>query len=96
MYRDGKKIGDYVGKIENCKVIMKISKRGDGPPGREPVMTEEQRKELMLHAYRKQEELKKLEHDDDDSYLNSEWSDSRNLKRSVHGLNTISWGPTRF
>lgn len=94
MYRDGKIVGDYVGKIENCKVIMKISKRGEGPPGREPVMTEEQRKELMLHAYRKQEELKKLEKDDDDSYMNSEWANSGNLKRSVHGLNTISWRPT--
>lgn len=88
------KVGDYVGKIENCKVIMKISKRGDGPPGREPIMSEEQRKELMLHAYRKQEELKKLDQDDDDNYLNSSWADSGNMKRSVHGLNTISWRPT--
>lgn len=94
MYRDdGKTVGDYVGKIENCKVIMKISKRGDGPPGREPIMTEDQRKQLMLHAYRKQEELKKLDKDDDDSYLNSEWADGGNLKRSVHGLNNISWRP---
>ncbi|KAF2887999.1 hypothetical protein ILUMI_18174 [Ignelater luminosus] len=54
---------------------MKLSKRGQGPPGREPVMTEEERKQLMLHAYRKQEELKKLEADDDDNYLNSEWAD---------------------
>nr|CAI5852022.1 unnamed protein product [Callosobruchus analis] len=28
MYRDKKTVGDYVGKVENCKVIMKISKRG--------------------------------------------------------------------
>ncbi|KAI4462684.1 protein c21orf59 [Holotrichia oblita] len=91
MYRDGKTVRDYVGKIENCKVIMKISKRGSGPPGREPVMTEEQRKEMMLHAYRKQEELKKLEADDDDNYLNSEWADGGNLKRAFHGLKNISW-----
>ncbi|XP_018572102.1 UPF0769 protein CG18675 [Anoplophora glabripennis] len=94
MYRDrGQKVGEYVGKIENCKVIMKISKRGDGPPGREPIMNEEQRKHLMLHAYRRQEELKKLEADDDDNYLNSEWADSQNLKKAFHGLHNISWGP---
>ncbi|XP_023025450.1 cilia- and flagella-associated protein 298-A [Leptinotarsa decemlineata] len=93
MYRDGKTVGDYVGKIENCKVIMKISKRGEGAPGREPIMTEEQRKELMLHAYRKQEEFKKLENDDDDSYLNSDWADSGNLKKTFHGLHNISWKP---
>lgn len=72
---------------------MKISKRGQGAPGREPVMTEEQRKEFMLQAYRRQEELKKLDADDDDSYLNSQWADSGNLKRSFHGLKDISWRP---
>ncbi|XP_017773760.1 PREDICTED: UPF0769 protein C21orf59 [Nicrophorus vespilloides] len=93
MYRDGKTVGDYIGKIENCKVIMKISKPGQGAPGREPVMNEEQRKQIMLHAYRKQEEMKKLMADDDDSYLNSKWADSGNLKRSFHGMDKISWRP---
>lgn len=72
---------------------MKLSKKGAGPPSREPVLSEEERKKLMLHAYRKQEELKKLAEDDDDSYLNSDWADSGNLKRSFHGLNKIKWGP---
>ncbi|XP_063907295.1 cilia- and flagella-associated protein 298 [Zophobas morio] len=93
MYRDGKVLGDYVGKIENCKVIVKLTKRGQGPPAREPIMSEEQRKEFMLHAYRKQEELKKLDADDDDNYFNSEWADSNNLKKTFHGLNNISWRP---
>ncbi|ERL87620.1 cilia- and flagella-associated protein 298 [Dendroctonus ponderosae] len=92
MYRgEGGKLGDYVGKIENCKVIIKLSKRGEGAPGREPIMSEEQRKQLMLHAYRRQEELKKLSADDEDDYLNSEWADSSNLKKSFHGLHNISW-----
>lgn len=93
MYRDGKTLGDYVGKLETTKIILKLSKRGQGPPGREPIMTEDQRKEMMLHAYRKQEELKKLKEDEDDSYLNSEWADGGNLKRAFHGLNNISWRP---
>ncbi|EFA01664.2 UPF0769 protein CG18675-like Protein [Tribolium castaneum] len=50
MYRDGKMLGDYVGKIEKCKVIVKLTKRGQGPPAREPIMSEEQRKEFMMHA----------------------------------------------
>ncbi|CAH1108193.1 unnamed protein product [Psylliodes chrysocephalus] len=93
MYRDGKTVGDYVGKIENCKVVMKISKRGSGPPAREPIMTENERKQMMLHAYRRQEELKKLDKDDDDNYMNSTWSDSQNLKKTFHGLHNISWRP---
>lgn len=86
-------MGDYVGKIENCKVVMKISKRGSGPPAREPIMTENERKQMMLHAYRRQEELKKLDKDDDDNYMNSTWSDNQNLKKTFHGLHNISWRP---
>ncbi|CAG9858183.1 unnamed protein product [Phyllotreta striolata] len=92
MYRD-KLVGEYVGRIENCKVVMKITKRGSGPPCREPIMSEEDRKQMMLHAYRKQEELKKLAQDDDDNYLNSDWADGQNLKRTFHGLRNISWRP---
>lgn len=72
---------------------MKLSKRGQGPPGREAVMSEEQRKQFMLYAYRRQEELKKLEQDEDDNYLNSVWADSKNLKRAFHGIGNIQWRP---
>lgn len=92
LFRD-KVIKDYTGKNDKCKVIMKLSKRGQGPPGREPVMSEEDRKQLMLLAYRKQEEFKKLERDDEDNYLNSEWADNALLKKSCQGLNNISWRP---
>ncbi|KAL1502033.1 hypothetical protein ABEB36_007241 [Hypothenemus hampei] len=94
LYRnEGQTLGSYAGKFENSKIILKLSKRGDGAPSREPIMSEEQRKQLMLHAYRKQEELKKLDQDDDDNYLNSDWADGSNLKKSFHGLNNISWKP---
>ena len=56
----GKKLSDYVGTNEKTKVIVKLQKRGDGAPGREPVVGEEERKQMMLHAYRRQEELKVL------------------------------------
>lgn len=39
---------DFVGKIENCKVIMKISKRDGGPPARDSIMIADQRKEMIL------------------------------------------------
>ncbi|XP_021924692.1 UPF0769 protein C21orf59 homolog isoform X3 [Zootermopsis nevadensis] len=57
MYRD-KKLADYVGRNEKTKVIVKLQKQGQGAPGREPVVSEEERKQMMLHAYRRQEELK--------------------------------------
>uniref|UniRef100_A0A3Q3WLM1 Cilia and flagella associated protein 298 n=1 Tax=Mola mola TaxID=94237 RepID=A0A3Q3WLM1_MOLML len=36
---------------------------------------------------------KKLEATDDDSYLDSEWSDRQALKKQFQGLTNIKWGP---
>ncbi|CAB3237807.1 unnamed protein product [Arctia plantaginis] len=89
----GNKLKDHLGKNNKTKVTVKITPNSEGAPGREPVMSEDERKQLMLHAYRKQEEWKKLEQDEDDSYLDSKWADGKDLKRQFHGLNNISWKP---
>lgn len=89
----GKKLQDFIGKNEKTKLICKLQKKGQGPPGREPVFSEEQRKQMMAYAYRKQEELKKLEADEDDSYLNSGWADPHSLKRQFHGVGDVRWRP---
>uniref|UniRef100_A0AAG5CUH2 Cilia- and flagella-associated protein 298 n=1 Tax=Anopheles atroparvus TaxID=41427 RepID=A0AAG5CUH2_ANOAO len=88
-------LGEIVGQNEKTKIIVKLTKLNEGAPGREPVITEEARKQMMLHAYRRQEELKKLEQDDDDQYLDSAWSDSRSLKRQVHGLEDVKFKFTK-
>ncbi|KAL0275434.1 UNVERIFIED_CONTAM: hypothetical protein PYX00_003282 [Menopon gallinae] len=54
----GKKLRDYLGNNEKTKGIIKLQKAGSGAPQREPVMSEEDQKAMMLHAYRRQEELK--------------------------------------
>lgn len=54
----GKKLRDFVGPNEKTKVVVKLHKRGAGKPAREPVMSEDDRKQMMLHAFRRQEELK--------------------------------------
>lgn len=89
----GKKLQDYIGRNEKTKLVVKIQKKGQGAPAREPVITDDQQKQMMMHYYRKQEELKKLEEADDDSYLDSEWSDRQALKRQFQGLTNIKWGP---
>ncbi|XP_041971381.1 cilia- and flagella-associated protein 298-A [Aricia agestis] len=89
----GNKLSDHLGKNDKTKVTVKLCTSSEGAPGREPVLSEEERKQLMLQAYRKQEEWKKLEEDDDDHYMNSKWADGQNLKRQFHGLNNISWKP---
>ncbi|XP_015736859.1 cilia- and flagella-associated protein 298 isoform X2 [Coturnix japonica] len=67
--------------------------KGQGAPGREPLISHEEQKQMMLYYHKKQEELKKLEEDDDDSFLNAEWADSHALKRQFHGVKDIKWGP---
>lgn len=39
-------------------MVAKLQKKGQGAPAREPVFSEEERKQMMAHAYRKQEEMK--------------------------------------
>lgn len=89
----GKKLKDFVGKNEKTKVIAKLQKKGQGAPGREPVVTEDEQKKMMAYYYKKQEEMKKLEAENEDAYLDSEWADGGQLKRNFHGLNNIKWGP---
>ncbi|XP_071499254.1 cilia- and flagella-associated protein 298-like [Diadema antillarum] len=89
----GKKLCDYLGKNEKTKIIAKLQKKGQGAPGREAVFSEDERKQMMLHAYRKQEEWKKMEEDSEDVYLNSAWADSGQLKKQLQGMNNVKWGP---
>ena len=44
-------------------------KQLSGPPVREPGMSEEERKHLMLMEHRRREEVKRLLEDNDDNYL---------------------------
>lgn len=82
---------EFLGNNEKSKVIVKINKRGEGAPGREPVVTEDLQKQLMAQAYRRQEELKKLHLDDDDTYLNSNWADPKKMQRQLHGTENIKF-----
>lgn len=87
----GRKLAEFIGKNEKSKVNVKLQKSGEGAPGREPVVSEADRKQMMMQAYRRQEELKQLEQDDDNSYLNSKWSNNGSLKNQMQGINNIQF-----
>lgn len=86
-----RKLADFIGNNEKCKVIMKLQKSGEGAPGREPAISEAERKQMMMHAYRRQEDLKRLEQDEDDDYLNSSLSNNTSLKNQMQGINNINF-----
>jgi len=92
----GKSLSDFVGKNEKTKLVVKLQKKGAGPPGREAPISEEEKKKMMLHSYRRQEELKKLEEDEENAYLDSAWADNKTYQRQFQGLNNISWKPGKM
>ena len=55
-------------------------------------MDQETHKKMLSYYFKKQEEQKKLEYENDDSYLNSQWADSQKLKKSLYyGDSDIKW-----
>lgn len=88
-----KVLGDYVGKNEKCKVIVKIQHKGSGAPVREPLIDENAHKNMLSYFHKKQEEAKKLEEDDEDAYLHSAWANPRGLKDQLQGTSDIKYRP---
>jgi hypothetical protein len=89
----GKTLGDIVGKNDKTKIVVKLTKKGSGPPAREQAVDEKTQKEMMAFYYKKAEEHKKLEEDDEDAYVNSPWANPRGLKETFNGTGSISWRP---
>mmetsp|Transcript_13861 Transcript_13861/g.35680 ORF Transcript_13861/g.35680 Transcript_13861/m.35680 type:complete len:155 (+) Transcript_13861:546-1010(+) len=90
-----KKLADYIGKNEKTTIIAKLQKRGYGAPVREPAVDEKTQKEMMAFAYKKQEEWKKLEEADEDSYMNAGWADTNALKNRLQGTGNVGFGKLR-
>jgi cilia- and flagella-associated protein 298 len=82
-------VGDRLGTNEKTKVVGKLQKSGGGPPGREPGVSEDERKAMMAYYFKKQEELKQLAENSEDDYLNSKWADTKGLQRSLRGQDSV-------
>jgi hypothetical protein len=86
-----KALSDYLGKNDKTKIVAKLQKPGAGAPQREPAVDEKTQKEMMAFYHKKQEELKKLQDDEDDSHLGSGWADPRQLKGHLQGTGDTRW-----
>lgn len=87
----GKKLGDYLGKNEKTKIIVKITKAGTGAPAREPLVDQEAQIKMMSYYSKKQEDIKKLDQDNDDGYLESAWANPTGLKKDLQGISKVQW-----
>ncbi len=79
------KFSDYYGKNEKTKLICKLQRIGSGAPGREAAVSEEERKAMMAFYFKKQEELKNIQENNEDDYLNSVWANPKQLQQSLRG-----------
>merc|ERR1711939_14750 len=92
--RDGKLLKDYVGKNNKTKIVVQLTKRGQGAPTRQAQQQSKSEQEAMMqHYFKKKEEWKAMEEDDDDSYLSSAWANPKGLKHQLNGFGNISWRP---
>lgn len=57
---------DYFGANEKSKFVVKLQSKGSGAPQREPVVDQETHKAMLSFYHKKQEEMKKLEEDNED------------------------------
>ena len=87
----GKLLSDYIGKNEKTKIIVKFSKKGSGAPMREPLIDKETHSKMLSYYYKKQEEQKKLENENEDSYLDSEWADPKGIQKQLYMKGNISY-----
>lgn len=88
-------VGDRVGRNEKTKVVCRLQGKGSGPPAREPAVSEEDRRAMMAHYFKRQEELKKVAENDDDAFMHSTWANPRGLKQSLLGTSGVAFRPGR-
>ena len=49
----GKLVSECTGRNEKTKIVVKLQKKGSGAPAREPAVTEDERKAMMAHYFKK-------------------------------------------
>jgi hypothetical protein len=87
----GKLLSDYIGKNEKTKVVVKFTKKGSGAPVREPLIDKETHSKMLQYYYKKQEEEKKLQNENEDSYLDSQWADPKQMEKQLYMNGDIKW-----
>jgi len=94
----GQRVSDRLGTNEKTRVVCKLVKSSEGAPMREPVVNEKERDAMMKYYFKRQEELKRLAENEgfEDDYLNSEWADPKQMKRSLQGISNITATGKRF
>ena len=85
----GSILADHAGRNEKTRLTVWLREKDAGPPPRG--VDSETHKNILEYYHKRQQELNRLEEDDDDSYLNSVWTDPRELKNTLTCGNDIKF-----
>jgi hypothetical protein len=88
-FERGRLVSDRLGSNEKTRVVAKLSREGDGPPAREPIVRDDERNAMLEHYHKRNEELKRLADNEEDEYMNSAWADPQNMARELQGLGSV-------
>jgi len=89
-FNQSKNISDRLGNNDKTKAFVTLAPTLEGgefhnPPSHQKYLT----KNALENKYKKQQKIKRLAKDDDNSYLDSPWADKYEMKRSIYCLNDI-------
>jgi hypothetical protein len=73
-------------KQERSKCVMKLQGKGASAPAREPAVSEAEKKAMMAHYFKKNEEMKRIAENDEDDFFQSSWANPKGLKQSFTGM----------
>jgi len=86
------KLCDFINLTEKSCISVRITDRNNPPPNRESRIDMHAYNNMLSYISSRQETLRKLQCDDDDSYLMSEWTNPRGLKNQLIGnRGEINW-----
>jgi hypothetical protein len=89
----GKIVSDYLGRNARVTVVAKLTDAKSGPPPKDMSLSQDAQLKLMSRLHKQAEELKRIDKDDDDSYLDSQWANPKGLQSTFQGLEEIDWKP---
>jgi hypothetical protein len=87
----GKTVGEYVGKNEKSKIIVKVQKWGGQQPLREPPVDAETYQKMVKFYYRKVEETKEMDKNSVEAHY--EKVEANNFKAQVHMSEEVRYKP---
>ncbi|CAH0522061.1 unnamed protein product [Peronospora belbahrii] len=82
-------VRDIAGENEKSTLVVQLQKKGDSAPSRELGVSEDEHKARMVLCDKKQQERQQATDDTAEDYIMSSWVDSKALKNSIHGTDTI-------